>query len=208
MELASDLPGPPGDLPRRRMSSEERRDAILMAARGEFSRSGFHGASTARIARAAGCSEPMLYKHFSSKQALFAATLEHVNQVMGDSIDNILSSPGDPLDAWRAFLPVALTSDLYAEMVAMRKLAVTVVDVPEVRQELARSTAQLHDRVERVIARCVELGTVHPDVDPAYVAWMWLGITLVGSYRETVEGHGGFAGMLPVAERFMDSLRP
>jgi AcrR family transcriptional regulator len=197
--------GPAG--PRRRMTHEERRDAILTAARREFSRSGFHGASTACIARSACCSEPMLYKHFASKQTLFAATLEHVNRVMGDSIDVILEAPGDPLDAWQRFLPVAMTSELYAEMVAMRKLAVTVADEPSVQEELRRSDELLHERVRRLVQRCIDLGSVHPEVDPEYVAWMWLGITLVGSYRQTVEGPGGFAGMLPVAQRFMDSLR-
>ena len=35
-------------------------------------RNGFRGTGTSDIAAAAGCSEPMIYKHFASKQALFA----------------------------------------------------------------------------------------------------------------------------------------
>ena len=60
---------------RRRLTADERRARILSAARTEFARAGYHGASTASIARAAGCSEPMLYKHFVGKQALFVVNL-------------------------------------------------------------------------------------------------------------------------------------
>ena len=58
------------------MTGDERRDNILDAARTVFGRRGYHAASTAEIAAAAGCSEPMLYKHFGSKQDLFVATLQ------------------------------------------------------------------------------------------------------------------------------------
>ncbi|MEO6866443.1 MAG: TetR/AcrR family transcriptional regulator, partial [Gaiellales bacterium] len=60
----------------RRLTGDERRAGILAAARAEFARVGYHGTSTATIARAAGCSEPMLYKHFVNKRALFCEVLE------------------------------------------------------------------------------------------------------------------------------------
>ena len=60
---------------RQRLTRDERYETILAAARTVFARHGYHRAGTAEIARAAGCSEPMLYKHFPSKQALFAAVL-------------------------------------------------------------------------------------------------------------------------------------
>jgi AcrR family transcriptional regulator len=65
-----------------RLTSDERRGAILTAARHEFARRGFRGARTAAIAAGAGCSEPMLYKHFPSKQALFAAVLTDATEAM------------------------------------------------------------------------------------------------------------------------------
>lgn len=57
---------------RRRLTADQRRAGILLAARKAFAQRGFHGAGTSEIATAAGCSEPMIYKHFPSKQALFA----------------------------------------------------------------------------------------------------------------------------------------
>src|SRR6185503_19608892 len=61
---------------KRRVSGEERRELLLRAAREQFARHGFHGAATAAIAREAGCSEAVLYRHFAAKRDLLLATLE------------------------------------------------------------------------------------------------------------------------------------
>ena len=45
-----------------------------------FARRGFHGGRRRRSPPVAGCSEPTLYKHFPSKQALFAAVLEDAGE--------------------------------------------------------------------------------------------------------------------------------
>jgi AcrR family transcriptional regulator len=191
---------------RKRMSADERRGSIVQAARREFARGGYHGASTARIATAAGCSEPMLYKHFAGKQALFTAVLEEVSATMEASIDDVLSRPGDPIRNWLEFLPGAMESELYAEMVGLRKLAVTLVDEPDILDTLQGGTRRLVERVHMAVARGRELGTVRHDIDADYVAWMWLGITLAASFRNSIEGRGGFAAMLPHAERFIGDL--
>src|SRR5438445_13856519 len=76
--------------PRQRLSSDVRRQLILDAARSVFAEHGFHGAGTAEIARRAGCSEPMLYKHFASKQALFAAVLDDATAQLKQRIHAVL----------------------------------------------------------------------------------------------------------------------
>lgn len=57
----------------RRMSGDERREAIVRAARTLFAEKGFDGATTRDLANAAGVSEALLYKHFPSKDSLYAA---------------------------------------------------------------------------------------------------------------------------------------
>ena len=57
----------------RRISSEERRDSILKAARGVFAENGFRGTTTRALAEAAGVSEALLFQHFPTKEALYAA---------------------------------------------------------------------------------------------------------------------------------------
>ncbi|HEX2260068.1 MAG TPA: helix-turn-helix domain-containing protein, partial [Candidatus Binatia bacterium] len=58
-----------------RLSAEERRQAIADAVRGVFADKGFDGTTTRELAKAAGVSEALLYKHFPSKESLYAAML-------------------------------------------------------------------------------------------------------------------------------------
>jgi AcrR family transcriptional regulator len=56
-----------------RMTSEERKAAIIQAVRQAFAEKGFHGTTTKELAQAAGVSEALLFKHFPNKESLFAA---------------------------------------------------------------------------------------------------------------------------------------
>ena len=56
-----------------RLSSDERRVAIMSVAVPLFATKGFDALTTKEIADAAGVSEALLYRHFESKQALFLA---------------------------------------------------------------------------------------------------------------------------------------
>jgi AcrR family transcriptional regulator len=57
------------------MSGDRRRELILQAAFGLFSKRGFSGTTTKDIAKASGVSEAMVYKHFASKDELYGAIL-------------------------------------------------------------------------------------------------------------------------------------
>src|SRR5581483_7462302 len=54
-----------------RQTADERREAVLRAAQEEFARYGYEGASTDRIARQAGISQPYLFRLFGTKKELF-----------------------------------------------------------------------------------------------------------------------------------------
>ena len=59
--------------PTARLPAEERRAAIIRAALKVFSENGFHGATTRALAKAAGVSEALIFRHFPSKDELYAA---------------------------------------------------------------------------------------------------------------------------------------
>jgi AcrR family transcriptional regulator len=59
-----------------RLTAEARREAIVEAVRDVFAEKGFDGTTTRELAKAAGVSEALLYKHFPSKESLYAAMLE------------------------------------------------------------------------------------------------------------------------------------
>ena len=60
-----------------RMAGEERRLQILAVAVRLFSQKGFRGTTTKEIAQAAGVSEAMVFRHFATKEDLYAAILDH-----------------------------------------------------------------------------------------------------------------------------------
>jgi len=61
---------------RKRMTGDERRQEIIRAAMHVFSRNGFSGATTRKIAERAGISEATIYSHFRSKKDLYAAIID------------------------------------------------------------------------------------------------------------------------------------
>src|SRR5215475_11591662 len=59
-----------------RMPCEERKQRILAAVRRVFAHKGLEGTTTRELAKEAGVSEALLYKHYPSKEALYQAMLE------------------------------------------------------------------------------------------------------------------------------------
>jgi len=59
----------------RKASGQERQAGIIAAAASLFAARGFTGTTTKEIAKAARCSEALVFKHFPTKRALYAAIL-------------------------------------------------------------------------------------------------------------------------------------
>lgn len=60
-----------------RMSSEDRRQQLILTAMSLFSKKGFDGTTTKEIARAAGVTEAIIFRHFPTKNDLYAAILDY-----------------------------------------------------------------------------------------------------------------------------------
>ena len=61
--------------PKKRLSCEERREAIIGAARTIFAEKGFHGTTTRELAAVASVSEALLFQHFPNKEAIYEEML-------------------------------------------------------------------------------------------------------------------------------------
>jgi len=59
------------------MTGDARRSQILQVAINLFSQRGFSGTTTKEIARTAGVSEAMVFRHFANKDELYSAILDH-----------------------------------------------------------------------------------------------------------------------------------
>ena len=194
---------------RTRMTADARRESIIDAARDVFSRRGFHGAGTAEIASRAGCSEPMLYKHFPSKQALFAAVLEDAGRRMAARVDEIVAHADDPVQASLvALAELASTDPFVIQNVRLRMLAASLTDDPDVRAALAEHSTRMRARVTSIMTTARERGFLRDDVDLDSVAWLWLGYVLAGGFAEAVEPGSALRVCPGAARAFLQLLRP
>ena len=89
---------------RQRLSSAQRRDAILDAATDVFGRLGFESTRMDDVAKAAGIAKGLLYKHFSSKDELFQALIDRQGEVYAGELRDSLAHAdlgADPFGAMR-----------------------------------------------------------------------------------------------------------
>src|SRR5947209_20598588 len=84
--------------PATRLSAAERRTAIIEAALRVFSEGSYAGATTAEIAREAGVSEPILYRHFVSKRDLYLACLADAWRRVRTTCDEVIAAEPDPAE--------------------------------------------------------------------------------------------------------------
>jgi len=63
-----------------RLRAPQRREQLIEVATRIFAQRGYDAATTAAIAEAAGVTEPILYRHFSSKQELFVAIARRMSK--------------------------------------------------------------------------------------------------------------------------------
>jgi AcrR family transcriptional regulator len=91
--------------PTRRLSGDERREVIVAAAGRLFGERGYDGTRLDEIARAAGVTKPILYRHFADKRALYLALLERHRDDLG-SFAAAVPAQGDVADRVRAVLEV------------------------------------------------------------------------------------------------------
>jgi AcrR family transcriptional regulator len=188
-----------------RLRADERRERVLAAARTVFSRNGFHGAGTAEIAALAGCSEPTLYKHFASKQALFAAVLRDATDRMAGRVQDIVARTRDPLTALHTIGELASGDPAVVEIVRLRMLAVTLVDDPDIRDALEGSAERMRRCVTQAIEHGQRTGSVRADVAAESVSWLWLGFSLAAGYRHAIDG--SFPSAPAVAGALITMLR-
>ena len=62
------------------MRKADRKKQLLTHAKHLFVKLGYQNTTTGKIAQAAGVTEPVLYRHFESKKALFLAVLDEIRQ--------------------------------------------------------------------------------------------------------------------------------
>ncbi len=87
-----------------RMRAKDRRRQLLKIAADLFARRGYRGATTAELARLAGITEPILYRHFEHKLDLFISVIDDAGEQIISSLRNALDGLDDPQSRLSALL--------------------------------------------------------------------------------------------------------
>jgi len=165
-----------------RMPAAERRQALIDTAIRVFSDGSYRGTTTAEIARAAGISEPILYRHFASKRDLYLAALDHVWGKMRAVWETALADSANVREAFetigRSHVSVHDCKFQMAEL-WVQALSEATED-PELRKHLRSHMREVHDFVADLIRDGQVAGSIVAERDADAEAWIMLSCGILG----------------------------
>lgn len=168
--------------PAQRMAAADRRRHLVETALCVFTEGSYRGTTTAEIARAAGVSEPILYRHFASKRDLYLAALEHVWAKTRETWERALAEAPDACAAIEAIgkghLAVRSPKLQLAEL-WVQALGEASED-RELKRHLRRHMREVHDFVADLVRRGQEQGAIAAERDPDAEAWIMLAGGILG----------------------------
>lgn len=170
---------------KQRLTADARRQAVLETACRVFSRSSYRGATTADIAREAGISEPILYRHFGSKRDLYLACIERAYDELVEVADAARREDPDGClgTVWKAYMK----SNARVRLVDLWIQALGVEDAV-IAKALKRQIRRLHQVFTDVVREQQTLGRVYADRDPVAEAWIFIATGLLATFDDRLGG--------------------
>lgn len=176
-----------------RADARRNRDRVLAAARAAFAEDGF-GVPLDVIAARAGVGPGTVYRHFPTKEALFAAVaLARVRDVAADA--RARADSDDPAAALDGFL-----DRLAAEAVDKRELPDALAGVGDA--DVAAAVTDVHDALDVLVERARAAGAVRAGIGASEVVALLKGMLV--AVRDSPDP--ALAGRLLAVVR--DGLRP
>jgi AcrR family transcriptional regulator len=170
-----------------RLPAAERRRELVDAALRVFSEGSYAGATTAEIAREAGVSEPILYRHFASKRDLYVACLDDAWRRIRERIEASIAEQG-AADGWRAMGPATMREmKILVPSLWMQAITEAGEDA-EIRRHVRGHMREVHDFFADVLRRVQAEGGIHPDRDPEAEAWIFVAGSLLVSIADRLGG--------------------
>jgi AcrR family transcriptional regulator len=173
-----------------RLPAAERRQAIVEAALRVFVGRSYSGTTTAEIAREAGVSEPILYRHFASKRELYLACLE----VAWGSFRSALEAKLAAFPERDAVIVVGQGSREFHASGAIKPVTLWIQALSEAGEDaqiqafLREQLREVHDYIAAVVRRAQAAGGVPSDRDPDAEAWIFVGAALLLSFDDRLGG--------------------
>jgi AcrR family transcriptional regulator len=157
-----------------RLSHEERRERIVRGAMEAFARSGFRGTRSRDLAKAAGVSEALVFKHFPNMRALHMAIIEERIRQRGRLISDDLREA--PVEVALKGIASRILQSAERDPTFLRLLYFAGLEAEPLapmffRRRVSRNIDDMTDLVRRWIRR----GWVRKSVEPRAFAWSFIG---------------------------------
>jgi AcrR family transcriptional regulator len=154
------------------MRKADRKRQLLNHAKQLFVSLGYQETTTEKIARAAGVTEPVLYRHFESKKALFLEVLEEIRQATLDRWLGETAQLSDPLAKLHAIadMYIGATREHALELRVMHRALVETND-EEIANFLRTFYLDSETVLTQVIVQGQQSGVFRRSLDPRVGAW-------------------------------------
>jgi len=173
--------------PTTRLPAAERRSAVIDAALRVFSEGSYAGATTADIAREAGVSEPILYRHFGSKRDLYCACLDEAWLRIRRKIEAKIAALGTA-EGWHAIGPATMR-EMKVLLPSLWMQAITEAgEDEEIRRHVRRHMREVHDFFADTLRQVQAEGAVASDRNPDAEAWIFVAGSLLVSIADRLGG--------------------
>lgn len=182
-----------------RLPAAKRREQLLDCAAALFAERGYARATTAELARAAGVTEPIIYRHFKSKRDLFIALIERTGKQTIDQWRDDLASAADPAQRLKTLIgdnPMVSAQGRDAYRVFLQ--AITEVDDEEIHKAWSVHIHSLQRFLAMELARAQENRRITRHFPAELIAWLLIDIGL---------GYGVLSAMRVEQHNFDESGR-
>jgi AcrR family transcriptional regulator len=171
-----------------RVKTEEKRQAIVAAAREVFRKKGFVATSMAEIAASLGGSKGTLYNYFTSKEELFAAVVMEMAKIHGERAMSELEQARDIQTALRTFAHKFVRLHCSADVVDFRRMHIAEGGRWGFGKLVYENGPKLfHQRIADVFAAQMRAGHLR-DAEPWQATIHLLGLCRAGLADQLVEG--------------------
>lgn len=177
----------------KRLPAAKRREQLLDVASEVFSREGYARATTAQLAKAAGVTEPIIYRHFASKRDLFVALIDRSAAQTIAHWERALAGVKDPVERLSRLTGTnPLTSEQGRDAYRVFLQAITEVHDEHVRRAVGDHMRTLHTFFTKEVRAAQEHRKVTRVFSAELIAWSLIHVGLGYGVTDIlqVEGHG------------------
>ncbi len=162
--------------PKKRLPASERREQILQCAIRVFARSNYQSTRIADIAKEAGISEAMIYKHFPQKKTIFMEALSYMATNLSSFWKKAVEKEANSLSLLRNMvIEYHRLIKEHPEELKLQFVALSEVNDPDIFNLLQHGYLLVRDFLQDLIQKGIEQGVIREDINIDALTYLNIG---------------------------------